>query len=458
MNSNGLANGNGNGNLNGAAGGANYQGYLASLGSSVGAGNANGNGNTGTLNGVGNGNYNEGGQNIGNGNGNNNYGIVNGIGNGNFNGAGVSNVGNNNGNGNLGVANGVGNGNFLVSGSNSGNNNGNGNIGSGNGNGNGNGPLGTAGVGSGNNDGTPVFPAGFQSSQNGNLNGNGNGQGAASKAAQNTASGKGDPYFTGFDQRVFEFIGQPGTMYSLISERHHQVSTRLKLGVMWDHNGTYMDGIGFQYRDHQVTVELSEDGQLAVRVNGERMVMTKGETELELIPFVEGGELLLLWQLHREGLGQAVELTTDLLQVVIWVTPAGTMDDGGLVQPAYLNFDAALLGPPASHEMQGIVGETYNRMLAGAAMDDPDSKYYLPDDYVFHGMGAVEDYVVDSYFAESKFSVFGKDRKRLLIEGDDSPGFGLAYPLSASIRHPAVSSAASLLSSARHRSRRMGRF
>ena len=62
--------------------------------------------------------------------------------------------------------------------------------------------------------------------------------------------------------------------------------------------------------------------------------------------------------------------------------------------------------------VQGIVGETYNRMLAGAAMDDPDSKYYLPDDYVFHGMGAVEDYVVDSYFAESKFSVFGKVRSQ----------------------------------------------
>ena len=42
-----------------------------------------------------------------------------------------------------------------------------------------------------------------------------------------------------------------------------QVSTRLKLGVMWDHNGTYMDGIGFQYRDHQVTVEPSDEGQLA---------------------------------------------------------------------------------------------------------------------------------------------------------------------------------------------------
>lgn len=35
-----------------------------------------------------------------------------------------------------------------------------------------------------------------------------------------------------------------------------QVSTKLKLGVMWDHNGTYMEGFGFQYRDQQVIVEL----------------------------------------------------------------------------------------------------------------------------------------------------------------------------------------------------------
>ena len=40
-------------------------------------------------------------------------------------------------------------------------------------------------------------------------------------------------------------------------------------------------------------------------------------------------------------------------------------------------------------------------------MDDPDSNYYLPDDYVFHGAGAVEDYIVDSYFAESKRNLFG---------------------------------------------------
>ena len=41
--------------------------------------------------------------------------------------------------------------------------------------------------------------------------------------------------------------------------------------------------------------------------------MTRGETELEMIPFVEGGELMLLWQLHREGLGEAVEITTSEL-------------------------------------------------------------------------------------------------------------------------------------------------
>ena len=32
---------------------------------------------------------------------------------------------------------------------------------------------------------------------------------------------------------------------------------KLKLGQMWDHNGTYMDGIGFKYQDHEVIIELA---------------------------------------------------------------------------------------------------------------------------------------------------------------------------------------------------------
>lgn len=36
-----------------------------------------------------------------------------------------------------------------------------------------------------------------------------------------------------------------------------QMSMKLKLGQMWDHNGTYMEGIGFHYRTHKVVIELS---------------------------------------------------------------------------------------------------------------------------------------------------------------------------------------------------------
>jgi hypothetical protein len=37
----------------------------------------------------------------------------------------------------------------------------------------------------------------------------------------------------------------------------------------------------------------------------------------------------------------------DLLSLTVFLTPAGTVDEGGKVQPAYLNFDAQLLGTPA---------------------------------------------------------------------------------------------------------------
>ena len=57
---------------------------------------------------------------------------------------------------------------------------------------------------------------------------------------------------------------------------------------------------------------------------------------------------------------------------------------------------------------QGIVGETYNRMLAGSAVNDPKSQYFLPDDYTFHGKGSEEAYVVNGYFADTGNTLFGK--------------------------------------------------
>ncbi len=45
-------------------------------------------------------------------------------------------------------------------------------------------------------------------------------------------------------------------------------------------------------------------------VDGEELVMDVFENEVEVIPYVERGEMLVLWQLHHEGLGNAVTITT----------------------------------------------------------------------------------------------------------------------------------------------------
>ena len=37
---------------------------------------------------------------------------------------------------------------------------------------------------------------------------------------------------------------------------------KLKLGERWDHNGTYMEGLGFRYQDHKIVIELAADGNM----------------------------------------------------------------------------------------------------------------------------------------------------------------------------------------------------
>ena len=41
------------------------------------------------------------------------------------------------------------------------------------------------------------------------------------------------------------------------------MTTKLKPGKMWDHEGTYMGGIGFKYRGHVVVCEVSDEGDLS---------------------------------------------------------------------------------------------------------------------------------------------------------------------------------------------------
>ena len=79
--------------------------------------------------------------------------------------------------------------------------------------------------------------------------------------------------------------------------------------------------------------------------------------------------------------------------------------------------------------------------------------------------GSEVDYEVSGYFGEHKYSLFGKDRKRVLIEADsDVRGSLVAYPLRASGRPAprqlaAVQPATSALgATSALQNRRMGRF
>lgn len=48
----------------------------------------------------------------------------------------------------------------------------------------------------------------------------------------------------------------------------------------------------------------------AVTLDGKRLEMLAGETEQEHIMALEKGELMLQWEQHRPGVGQAVEITS----------------------------------------------------------------------------------------------------------------------------------------------------
>ncbi|CAK0784477.1 hypothetical protein CVIRNUC_007681 [Coccomyxa viridis] len=239
--------------------------------------------------------------------------------------------------------------------------------------------------------------------------------------------GTGDPVLTSFDGRSFEFMGDVGKFYSLISERSHQLSMRLKLGQMFDHNGTYMDGIGFMYQQHKVLVEIDAAGNLEVVLDGKRLQMSTGETEQEHILALEQGELMINWEHHRAGLGQAVEITSDMLSVVAYLTPAGTLDEGGVVQPAYINFDADLLSPPAG-AMKGVIGEGYERLMNPKSVPEED-------DYKFHGVE--KDYEQASYFSTSHPScMFGVPADTSSIKRRLAERVHVAFPLHFSSVQP----------------------
>ncbi|EIE23673.1 hypothetical protein COCSUDRAFT_41846 [Coccomyxa subellipsoidea C-169] len=224
------------------------------------------------------------------------------------------------------------------------------------------------------------------------------------------AMGDGYPVLTSFDGHTFQFPGRAGQYYDLISADEHQVTMKLQAGQAWNHTGTFIEGLGVQYHQHKIIVSVNAHDVLAVFMNGQELRMREEQTKQERMLAVEdGSELLLAWSLQYPELGNAVEIVTDLLRIVTWVTPAQTVDQDGVYQPAYLNFDAQLLAPPHG-EMQGVVGEGFARLISGRREEDHSQ---------LHGM--VADYQMASYF---------EGRRPLAYAGGSGAGGGwpLALP------------------------------
>ncbi|BDA47593.1 hypothetical protein COCOBI_10-4420 [Coccomyxa sp. Obi] len=229
------------------------------------------------------------------------------------------------------------------------------------------------------------------------------------------------PLLTSFDGHTFQFTGKPGSYYDLISADEHQVTMKLQAGRALNHKGIFIEGLGVQYHQHKIVVNVNAHDVLAVFMDGQELQMREAETKQEhFLGTEEGSELLLAWSLQYPELGNAVELVTDLLRVVIWLTPAQTIDQDGVAQPAYLNFDAQLLAPPHG-DMQGIVGEGFARLIGGHREEENGDPELL---------GMVADYQMASYFEVQRplATASGGNSRRLLREG---PAETAKFPLHA---------------------------
>ena len=88
---------------------------------------------------------------------------------------------------------------------------------------------------------------------------------------------------------------------------------------------------------------------------------------------------------QKVSLTDGVSTGAELLSVVVYLTPAGTVDEGRVEQPAYLNIDVLLLAPPAG-ALKGVIGEGYERLTSPNAVAEED-------DFKFHGQLAITHHV-----------------------------------------------------------------
>ncbi|EIE18014.1 hypothetical protein COCSUDRAFT_45691 [Coccomyxa subellipsoidea C-169] len=223
-----------------------------------------------------------------------------------------------------------------------------------------------------------------------------------------SGGGNSDPVMYGFAGRAFNFMGDSGKIYNIISTLNIQVSMKLKLAQMWDHNGTNMEAIGFMYRNYKVLVSLDAKEDVVVTAQG-RTLKVKNMAKHYAWRFDDGAYIQTTWERYKPGLGNTVTIETDVLKMTIWQTPAGIVDEGGMILGAWLNFGLSLETPPANGLMHGIVGGTYDRFIMGeTAVSDPKSQLYLPPDGAFHGRYKEEEYeMADHWDTTFRANLFG---------------------------------------------------
>ncbi|KAK9814775.1 hypothetical protein WJX72_011270 [[Myrmecia] bisecta] len=205
-------------------------------------------------------------------------------------------------------------------------------------------------------------------------------------------AGCGKPLLTGYDGRTFDFEGQAGHTYNLLTEQKHQLNVRMSAANLHDEahaatGGTVMTELSFQYRDHVVMAEVDVDGNMTVSVDG-RTIPSKywqelydGEVSIESEPFFPQA-------------GHVAVVSSPM--VILRVQAVRPFNDSfGQLNRGHIGFSTTLLEKP--HAMHGILGQT----LFSKA------KHPLGDTQ-FHGEGTDADYQVSSLSAaDSKFNLFG---------------------------------------------------
>jgi hypothetical protein len=157
-------------------------------------------------------------------------------------------------------------------------------------------------------------------------------------ASKSSGTVTDDPHFVGFDGSHYDFQGEPGQVFNLITDTGFQVNAKFVESAT--DGQTYMGELGFKLKDHTVKVDRS-----SVAIDGS--VVSDGVVELTTLSEEPAGTV-------RVANGVAVVHAAGFSVEVEAVTAAG-----GFV---YLNIKTSAVSS-GLHHPHGLLGQTSQYML-----------------------------------------------------------------------------------------------